>query len=125
MDKIECQATGEVTTVVEDVLVIGVGNYDSVTKKECITQLEILINVKDGTNKTQSKPSVNAEDDANNMRLDPLVNPKDDANNTQLEPSVNTEDDTDNTPLEPPWVDVNDDANKNLVFTITSRNVNL
>ena len=32
VDKKAHQVTGEVTTVVEDVLVIGIGNYDSVTK---------------------------------------------------------------------------------------------
>ena len=43
----------KVTTVVEGVLVIGIGNCDSVTKKQCITELETLINVKDNTKQTQ------------------------------------------------------------------------
>ena len=79
----ECQKTGEVPTVLEDVLVIGTGNYNYVTKKQCTRNCKKLINVKDDANKTQPKPLVNAEDDANN------------------------------TPLEPPLVDANDDANKN------------
>ena len=43
----EREETVKVTTAVEDVLVIGIGNYNSVTTKQCITKLETLINVKD------------------------------------------------------------------------------
>ena len=44
---------GEVTTVTEYVLVTVIGNCNSVTKKEYITQLETLIRVKEDGNKIQ------------------------------------------------------------------------
>ena len=91
-NEIERQETGKVTTVAEDVLVIGIGNCDYLTKNQCITKLETSINVKDNVNKTQPNPLVNVEDDANN------------------------------TPFEPPLVDANDDDNKKRVFTIALRN---
>ena len=48
----EQKETGKVTTVMEEVLVVGIGNYDSVTKKQCITKLETSINVKDNAKQT-------------------------------------------------------------------------
>ena len=65
MNEKEHEETGKVTTVVEDVLVIGIGNYNSVTKNQFITILETLINVKDNAKRSQPKPLVNAEDDGN------------------------------------------------------------
>ena len=58
MDKKERGATGEDTKVVEYVLVIEVGNYNSVTKRICITQLETLIDTKEATNKNEYSPSL-------------------------------------------------------------------
>ena len=89
----EHKETEKVTTVMEDVLVIGISNHNSDTKKQCITKLETLINVKNNAKQMQSKPLVNAEDDAIN------------------------------TTLEPTLVGANDDAIKKLVFTMASRNV--
>ena len=81
MNEIDREETGKGTIAVEDVLVIGIGNYDYVTKKQFITKLETWINVKDNAKQTQLKPFVNAEDDNNNTPLEPtLVNANDDAN---------------------------------------------
>ena len=41
MDKKVCEETGKDTTVVEDVLVIGVGNYESVTKTNVQRNLKL------------------------------------------------------------------------------------
>ena len=47
----ERQKRGEVPKIVEDALVIGIGNYESVTKKQCIKKLESLSNLKDKAKK--------------------------------------------------------------------------
>ena len=87
MNEKEHEETGKVCTVVGDVLVIGIGNYDSVTKKQCITELETLINVRDNTKQTLPKPLVNAEYGTNNMPLEPtLVDANDDANKNECSP---------------------------------------
>ena len=84
MNEKERQEKGKVTTVVEDVLMIGTGNYDSVTKKQCMTKLETLVNVNNNANKTQPE-LVNAEDDTINMPLEPpFVNANDGANKKQV-----------------------------------------
>ena len=85
----ESEETGKVTTVMEDVLMIGIGNCNSVTKKQCITKLVTLINVKDNAKQTKRKPLVNAEEVANNTPLEPtLVNANDDANKKESSPSL-------------------------------------
>ena len=57
LDKDKREETGEVTTVLEYVLVAGVSNCNSVTKKECIMQMKKLMNVKDDANKNECSPS--------------------------------------------------------------------
>ena len=103
MNEKEHQKTREVPTVLEDVPVIGIGNYHSVPKKQCITKLETSINVKGDTNKMQTNPLVNAEGDANNTPYESSL----------VDPLVNGEDDANNVPLESPLVNANDVTNKN------------